>query len=487
MKTRYDNHKSPIAPLYQFTIASKDLQIGVQSPRDIFLKIDFGISRMTSALRTLTRFTIIASIVVFVSQPMFAAAPRAPQTDSQQDWAKWRGPNGDGIAVDSKNVPTKWSDSENVVWKTKVPGKGHSSPIIRDGKIFLTTADEANKTQLVLCYDQKTGKQLWSQTVSSGGFPGRIHPKNTHASPSVALAGDRLLAVFNHHDAVHAYCFDTDGKELWKKEIGKYVSNFAFGFGGSPIAFNDTFIVPNENKTDSAMIALKADSGDEVYRIERGLPKGYRSVQNLTTSYSTPVIAEIAGKTQMLISGINHIASYDPATGKENWKAPATWDVSCGTMVWDKQSQTVFASGGYPTQQTLAVKADGSGKKVWDNRTKCYEQSLVVVDGYVYGQAERGTIYCWDGKTGELQWEQRERGPESASPVVVGDNIYFTNETGTTLVIKASPDEYTQVAKNQLGDVSFASFAVCNDQIFTRVAFNEDGKRQEWLYCLGDK
>lgn len=438
---------------------------------------------MTKAFPRLISMAVISSLIFSVAQFVVAVVP--PQSDANQDWARWRGPSGDGVALESNKVPTQWSESQNVIWKTKVPGRGHSSPIIRDGKIFLTTADENKQTHSVLCYDQKTGKQLWSQMVSSGGFPARIHPKNTQASPTVALNGDRLLAVFNHHNAVHAYCLNTEGKKLWQKEVGKYVSNFAFGFGASPIAHKDTFIVTNENKTDSAMIALRAENGDQVWRIERGLPKGYRSNQNLTTSYSTPVIADIAGKSQMLISGINHIASYNPDTGQENWKTPATWDVSCGTMVWDADLETVFASGGFPTQQTLAVKADGSGKKIWDNRTKCYEQSLVVVDGYVYAQAERGTIYCWDGKSGEVQWEQRERGPESAAPVVVGDNIYFTNETGTTLVIKATPDEYVQVSKNQLGDVSFASFAVCNDRIFTRIANTGDGKRQEWLYCLG--
>ena len=428
-------------------------------------------------------FTIAASLLILVTQSAMSQSNSAK--NSAKDWARWRGPNGNGIAVASKNVPVQWSETKNVVWQTKLPGKGHSSPIIHDGKIFLTTADEVDKTQSVLCYDQATGEQHWNKAVNSGGFPGKIHPKNTHASASVALAGNRLLAVFNHHDAIHAVCFDTAGKELWKKEIGEYVSNYAFGFGASPIAYKNTFIVTNENKTDSAIVALNAETGEQVWRIERGLPEGYKSAANLTTSYSTPVIADIAGKKQMLISGINHIASYDPDTGKENWKAPATWDVSCGTMVWDEESKTVFASGGFPTQQTLAVKADGSGTKVWQNNVKCYEQSLVVVDGFVYAQSDNGVIFCWDATNGDTQWRQKVRGPESAAPVVVGNNIYFTNEAGMTLVIEANPDKYVEVAKNQLGTVSFASLAVCNDRIYARVANGRGRDRQEILYCLG--
>ena len=405
--------------------------------------------------------------------------------DRNSEWARWRGPSGNGIVDPANQIPLTWSETENVVWKAAVPGRGHSSPIIADGKIFLTTADAQQQTQSVLCFDQSSGKQRWAKVVNQGGFPSQIHGKNTHASPSVAVADDRILAVFNHHEAVHATCIDFDGNQIWQKKVGDYVPDNPFGYGSSPIESGGLFIVSNENKTDPAIVALDVETGDQRWRAERGLPDGYKTAHGWTTSYSTPVVADIGGRQQMLISGINHIAAYDPKTGKELWKSPASWDVACGTMVWDEQLNIVIASGGYPPKETLAVKADGSGERVWTTPVKIYEQSMVVVDGYVYGQAEKGIIHCWNAAAGTLQWKKRFEGPESASPVAIGEHIFFTSEKGNTLVIKANPEKFEKVGKNHLGDSTFASMAICTDRIYTRVAKNEDGRLQEYLYCLG--
>ena len=149
-------------------------------------------------------------------------------------------------------------------------------------------------------------------------------------------------------------------------------------------------------------------------------------------------------------------------------------------MVWD--GDLVFASGGYPPQQTMAIRADGSGKIVWQNPVKVYEQSMIVVDGYLYAQAEKGIVYCWRCSDGKEMWSARTRGPESASPVFAGGNLYFTNELGTTFVVKPDPKEFKLVATNQLGSSSFASMTILDNRIYTRVA---DANQQEWLYCLG--
>ena len=137
------------------------------------------------------------------------------------------------------------------------------------------------------------------------------------------------------------------------------------------------------------------------------------------------------------MSGGQQVAGYDPETGAVLWKTPAQWVTSCGTMVWD--GNLVFASGGFPAQQTLAIRADGSGQIVWQNPVKVYEQSMIVVDGYLYAQAEKGIVYCWRCSDGKEMWSARTKGPESASPVLAGGNLYFTNELGTTFVIKPDP------------------------------------------------
>lgn len=185
----------------------------------------------------------------------------------------------------------------------------------------------------------------------------------------------------------------------------------------------------------------------------------------------------------MLISGQEQVASYDPATGKQLWSTAGTTHATCGTMVWS--GDMVFASGGYPKAETIAVKADGSREVLWKNNQKCYEQSMIAVDGYVYGLTDNGILFCWEGKTGKEMWKQRLRGPVSASPVLAGGNLYQANELGTLYVWKPNPEKFEMVAENQIGNDSFPSPAVAGGQIFLRVADSSGGKRQEFLYCFG--
>ena len=154
--------------------------------------------------------------ICFLAFSMIIALPLS----AQDDWARWRGPNGNGIAESGQQPPVDWSESKNVIWKTKVPGRGHASPIIVDQKIFLTTADQQNQTQSVLCYDRKTGKQLWSKVINTGGLPGRIHPKNTHASPTIATDRKHLFAVFNHDGIV-------DVTALTMAAVAKWITPFS--------------------------------------------------------------------------------------------------------------------------------------------------------------------------------------------------------------------------------------------------------------------
>lgn len=397
-------------------------------------------------------------------------------TLGQGDWSRWRGPEGNGIAV-SQKPPIQWSEENNVIWKVKVPGRGHASPIVVNDKIFLATADEAEKTQSVVCFNRANGKQMWQTEVSRDGFDKKIHRKNTHASSTVATDGQFVFVVFSHHGGVHVSALDFDGKEIWTKKTGVYQSRYPFGYGASPIIYRDNVIVTNENDADSAIVAYDVKTGDQSWKINQ---KG-------NTSYSTPVVTTVAGKEQLLLSGGRKVSSFDPANGDQQWSTPANWDVTCGTMVWD--GEMVFASGGYPAGQTLGINAR-TGKKVWDNSAKVYEQSMLVVDGYIYAHSDNGVIYCWRTSDGKEMWKQKfssRRVAVSASPVLANGNIYFTAENGETAVVKATHEGYQEVGRNMLGDEGFASQAFCGNRIFARVAESGGGSRQEWLYCLGEK
>ncbi len=397
-----------------------------------------------------------------------------PKLSAETDWPWWRGPSRNGIAVGSQLVPTKWSETESVIWKTPVPGRGHSSPIVIRDRVFLATADEKQQIQSVLAFDRKSGKSLWKVDVSKGGFPARNHPKNTEASPTLASDGERLFASFFHHETVQATSLNLDGKQVWQKTVGPFnPKRYEYGYAPSPTLYRDTVIISAEYDGESAITALDRKNGQQVWRTPRQ--------SNIT--FSTPIVAHVAGRDQLLISGADQVASYDPASGKKLWSTQGTTAATCGTMVWD--NDIVFASGGYPKAETLAVKADGSGTVLWRNNQKCYEQSMLAYAGFVYGLTDNGVLFCWKGSDGKEMWKQRLQGPVSSSPVMAGGNIYQANERGVCYVFKPNPEKFEPVAENQLGDEAFPSPAVVGNQIFIRTAKGSGGNRQEFLFCLG--
>lgn len=399
-----------------------------------------------------------------------------PALDPARDWPWWRGPTRNGVARPDAKPPARFGDAENVVWRAPVPGRGHSSPIVVGERVFLTTADETAQVQSVLAFDRATGRQLWQTVVNRGGFPASIHHNNTHATPTLASDGRQLIAAFFHNESVQATWLDLDGKQIRQQVIGPFnPRRYEYGYGPSPLLFKNTCIFCSEFDGASFLAAVEIASGKEVWRTPRP--------DNI--SFSSPVVAPIAGRDQLLLSGAHAVASYDPNTGAELWSAKATTAATCGTVVW--HGDVVLASGGFPDSVTCAVQGDGSGKVLWRNNEKCYEQSMIVHEGFLYALTDKGVMYCWNVADGAERWKQRLRGPVSSSPVLADGRIYWANERGTFYVVRATPERFDLVAENQLGDESFASPAAVGDRLFVRVASSASGKREEYLYCLGEK
>ncbi len=397
-----------------------------------------------------------------------------PKLSAETDWPWWRGPSRNGIAAASADPPSQWSATENVVWKASVPGRGHASPTIAGDRVYLATADEKPQVQSVLAFDRATGEMVWSREVSKGGFPGQIHSKNTHASPTIACDGDRVFATFFHDDQLQTAALALDGKPLWQTKVSTFrPRSYQYGYAPSPVLYKTLVIIAGECDNDSFISALDRETGKPVWTAPR--PK------NIT--YSTPAIAFLNGRDQLFLSGADKIASYDPNSGDELWSTSGIAAATCGTAVWD--NGLIFASGGYPKSETLAVKADGSGA-AWRNNQKCYEQSMLAVDGHLYALTDNGVFFCWRASDGKEMWKQRLSGPVSASPVYAKGRIYQANEKGTVYVIAANPERFELVAENVLGDESMASPAIVGKHLFLRVASN-DGERRETLYCVGAK
>lgn len=398
-----------------------------------------------------------------------------PQLSAKNDWPWWRGPLRNGVA-DQVAVPVTFSETDHVIWKTRVPGRGHSSPTVVGNRVFLTTATTADQIHEVLAFDRTTGKPLWRKEVNRGGFPAKNHPKNTEATATLACDGERLFAAFYHHDKVVAVTLNFAGEVVWEKEVCRFrPKTYEYGYAPSPVLYQNTVLIAAEYDGESFITALDRQSGDRVWQAPRPT----------MITFSTPMIAHVAGKDQLLISGAQKVSAYNPATGKPLWSVDGTTFATCGTMVWD--GEIVFASGGYPKAETLAVKADGSGEVLWRNNQKCYEQSMLAHEGYLYALTDNGVMFCWRGTDGKEMWKERLKGPVSASPVLANGNLYWANELGTLYVVRANPEQFEKVAENQIGSDSFPSPAVCGGQIFLRVGKGTGKERQEWLYCFGNQ
>lgn len=402
-----------------------------------------------------------------------------PAHSHAQDWPQWRGPTGNNHAAAGATAPTEWSESAGLAWVTPVPGRGHSSPTIVGDRIYLTTADDARQVQSLLIFEKASGRLLANQTVHTGGFPPQIYPTNTHASSTVASDGERVFTLFLNNNAAFVSAFDLAGQPLWQQRaIGFDPQQYKFGFGSSPVVYEGKVIVASEyDGPESGLVALDAATGSQVWKADR----------TKSLSYSSPALLRGAAGATLLMSGNNQFAAFDAATGRQVWSTEGTTRATCGTMVWDEASGLAFGSGGYPGSFTAAVRLGGRNDIVWENRTKCYEQSMLVAEGYLYAVSDSGFAHCWNCATGQEQWRQRlgRGGRVSSSPVLVDGKIYATNEKGVTFVYEQSPEAYRQIAANTLGDEAYATPTPSAGRLYHRFARRESGRRQEYLAAIG--
>jgi hypothetical protein len=389
------------------------------------------------------------------------------------DWPWWRGTDLTGIASADQHPPVKWSDTENVVWSAPVPGRSHGSPIVVGEQVVLTAADAERNVQSVLCFDRTTGKRLWETIVHEGGLDVKNNEKSSMASASAACDGKRYFVNFLNGDSVYMTALDRDGGQLWQTKLSNYINHQ--GFGSSPLLYKDLVIGVSDNKGGGAIVAMNRATGAIVWKKDRPAKPNYPS----------PVIFNVGGKDQLFLTGCDLVTSLNPLTGETFWEVEGATTECVTTTVTD--GKHIYTSGGYPKNHVSAIVADdGSGKMAWENPTRSYVPSLLSRDGYLFAVMDAGIAMCWKSDTGKEVWKGRLGGTFSSSPVMVGDLIYASNEEGETYIFKASAEKLQIVATNKLGTSVFSTPAICGSRLYNRVAVDKDGKRQEFLFCIGE-
>ena len=392
---------------------------------------------------------------------------------SARDWPWWRGPERNGAAHPDQNPPLRWNDADNIAWQTPVPGRGHGSPIVLGDRVLVTAADHETQQQLVICLNRDDGTEVWREVIHQGGFPDHGNEKSSLASTTPACDGTRVFVNFYNDGSVLTTALKLDsGQRLWQQKITDYVIHE--GYASSPALYDNLVIVSADNKGGGAVSALNSETGKIVWTRKRPVKPNYPS----------PIILHVANRDQLLLTGCDLVTSLNPATGKVLWEITGATTECVTSVVTD--GKRVFTSGGYPDNHIAAVDAAGAGNEVWRIPVRTYVPSMLIHNGVLHAVMDAGIATCRIAETGEELWKARLGGTFSSSPVLVGDRIYVTNESGLTFVYSTSTNGFELLAKNQLGDDVFATPVICDSRIYARIATHIDGKRQEFVYCIAE-
>ena len=428
---------------------------------------------------------------------MFAVAVGAlgQALDPLAQWGQWRGPLGTGVAPKA-DPPVEWSETKNIRWKTKLPGLGHSSPVVWGGLVFVTTAEMTGGNKLftgvtpdgahnnmnplsdlryaVLAIDRKSGALAWRQTVATRQPHESTHESATWASNSPVTDGEHVIAFFGSNGL---YCLDTGGRLIWKKDFGDMRVKHGHGEGASPVLHGETVLVNGDHEGASFIVALAKRTGEELWRRSR----------DEITSWATPIVVTHTGQAQVVVSGTKRVRGYDIKTGAVIWEAGGLPGNIVASPVG--ADGMVFAAGSYEKQTLLAIRLAGAKGEltgteqiVWrKNRRTPYVPSPLLYGGWLYSLRHyQGVLSRVNAKTGDEPSGPFRLGAVFniySSPVAATGRIYVTDRNGKTLGI-SNDAEPRALALNELEDRFSASAALVGDAIFLR--------GEKFLYCIGE-
>lgn len=406
----------------------------------------------------LKSFNLVLSLLVF----NFLTETQA------QNWPCFRGPNGDGTSTET-NIPTRWDSVTNVLWKVPVPGIGHSSPVVWNDKLILTTALIETQEKVLLCYDCNNGKLLWQKTVLKGSFE-KKHDNNSFASGTPATDGNFIYVSFLDGQDVMVAAYNFQGKQVWVQRPGTFSS--PHGYSCSPVLYKNKVIINGDSQGDSFVAALNKTDGKILWKVLHPNP---------SHSFSTPIFREMTGKMQMIFCGNREITSYNPEDGSRYWFVRGPSEDFCSSPVYNEKAGLVIVSSAWPIRNIVAIKPDGKGDVTdthikWQSRDGAYYVASPATFGeYLFTTMTSGKVYCFEAATGKIIWTE-DLGLQYPSPVIAAGLVYMPNDAGVITVIKPGP-KFEYVAKNAIGEKMNASPAISKGKIYLR--------SYQHLFCIG--
>jgi len=422
---------------------------------------------------------------------------------SAEDWPQWRGPQGTGVSTE-RNLPVRWSATENMAWRADLGGAGVSSPIVLGTRVFVTSqlgagasrqgprlsqggaADGAGERSLgapraaagagespiflVEAFDRASGKRLWQYRLAAVGPMPTVHDKHNMASPSPVTDGTRVYAWFGTGQIV---ALTLDGALVWQRHLGKENGPFEINWGhsSSPTVFEDTLILLCDHDPASYLLAVDAGTGRDRWKADRGRGR---------QSYSTPFVVTTASGPELIVNSSQRVDAYNPRTGVPLWHVGAPHQFPIPSPAY--HDGVLYLSRGYRSGPYMAVRPGGRGDVsashvLWQAATGApYISSLVYDQGLVYMASDVGGVTAIDAATGQRVWQHRIPGIFSASPVAGDGKLYFVSETGEVTVLRAGRTPEV-LATNTLGERLIASPAISNGQLFLR--------SDDRLFCIG--
>ena len=398
-----------------------------------------------------------------------------------ENWPGFRGPTGQGLSSET-DLPTRWSGTENVAWKTVVPGDGWSSPVIHGDRVFVTSTTDEGRYCHVICLDRRDGKILWNRRTFEQ-TPTKKRRENSFATSTPATDGQHVYAVFSNGRIV---ALDNAGRVVWTNHDVKFYGHH--GLAASPLLYKDLVIMPFDGSShgennrigwkipwkEAVLLALDKTTGQVRWRGERGLSR---------LGHVTPCVSRQGGRVQIVSGAGDVVQGFDPVSGQRIWSIYSKGEGVTPSIVLG--DGLVFSCSGFEAPTIRVVRAGGQGDVTkthiaWEQKTGVPSlASMLYIKPHLYGVTDKGVVHCYDARTGEVVWRERIEGKHSSSPIYAAGKIYFLEEaTGASIVIEAG-SKFKQIARNTLGEKCKASMAAAQGNLFIR--------SERHLYCIGPR